>query len=87
MIFSTASDTIIIGVTRIMFNYILIKSFILYSAFTLILLIFVEGRLESLSVIIYLYPKIYLMLKSNSRIQTSYLIINTPDSFVPDLLN
>jgi len=68
MIFFIIFNTALIGVTRIIFNYILIKSSILYSVFTLILLIFIGGRLESPLIIIYLYPEIYLISKSNSRI-------------------
>ena len=68
MIFSAASDAALIGVTRITFNYILIKSSIFCSASIFILLIFVGGRLESLSAVVYLYLETYLILKSNNRI-------------------
>jgi len=87
VVVSTAPDIILIGVTRMTFNYILIKSSILYSTFILILLIFVEEYLKNLVIIVYLYPKTCLILKSNNRIQVSYLIINTPDRSIPDLLN
>jgi len=68
VVVSVASDTALIGATRMAFNYILIKSSIFYSASALILLIFVGGRFESLSVVVCLYPGTYLILKSNNRI-------------------
>ncbi len=68
MIFSAIPNTALIGVTRIISNYILIKSSMLYSASALILLIFVGGRLKSLSAAMCLYPGTCLILKSNNRI-------------------
>ncbi len=68
MVFFVVSDAALVGVTRIASNYVLMKSFMLCSASTLVLLISVGGRLESLSVVVCLCPGTCLMLKSNSRI-------------------
>ncbi len=87
MTVSAAFNTALIGITRIAFNYILIKSSILCSASALTLLIFVEDRLESPSAAMYLYPETCLMSKSNNQIQTSYLVINIFGRSIPDLLS
>ncbi len=87
MIVSVVSNTALIGITRITSNYILIKSFIFYSAFTLALLISVGGRLESPSAVVCLCPGTCLILKSNNRIQVSYLVINISNRSGTDLLS
>ncbi len=87
MVFFIASDAALVGVTRITSNCVLMKSFMLCSAFVLVLLIFVGGRLKSLSVTVCLYLETYLILKSNSRIQASYLVINISGRSVSDLLS
>ena len=87
MAVSAVSNITFIGVTRIAFNYILIKSSMLCSASILILSIFVGGRLESLLVVVCLCLGTYLILKSNNRIQASYLVINTPSRSISDLLS
>ncbi len=87
MVVSVILNTALIGVTRMTSNYILIKSSMLCSASALILLIFVGGSLKNLSVIVCLCLGTCLILKSNNRIQASYLIINAPGRSVLDLLN
>ncbi len=87
MVVFVVSDTAFIGVTRMTSNCILIKSSIFCSASAFILSISVGDHLKNSSIIVCLYPGTYLISKSNSRIQVSYLIINTPGRSVPDLLS